>query len=289
MCQSIIPDEILIIDNGDSPNLNLIAEHYSARVVRFSGFGKGRLRNFAFKQARNELVIFIDDDAMAEPHWLQRLLETTSNHENVAVVTGPAITHGTQWTSELYNNSKKSRLWRAAFNFYDKYIMLGQFLQVGVKVETGGFSIGGALAESKNVGEGYLVSSLSTCNALIRRSAFESVNGFDEEFYFNNEDGDFFDRVRNAGGKIFFNPSVVVHHKPSIGQKSRSTPFYDGWDYGRYLFKSCHPKSPSERLGFVLNIVWLHLFWIFKGAKNRNINQLLAFYGFWASVKKAQR
>ena len=46
----------------------------------------------------------------------------------------------------------------------------------------------------------------------IRRNAFESLNGWDEDFHFYAEDADFCIRLRRAGWRVMFVPSTEVVH-----------------------------------------------------------------------------
>jgi GT2 family glycosyltransferase len=46
----------------------------------------------------------------------------------------------------------------------------------------------------------------------IRRDAFDSVGGFDEDFFFYGEEADFCFRLKKAGWKIMFIPSALVMH-----------------------------------------------------------------------------
>ena len=49
---------------------------------------------------------------------------------------------------------------------------------------------------------------------LVRRQAFEQVGGFDERFFLYFEDFDFCLRLWQAGGRVYYDPSVsITHHR----------------------------------------------------------------------------
>jgi len=48
---------------------------------------------------------------------------------------------------------------------------------------------------------------------LVRRSAFERVGGFDERYFLYFEDADFCLRLRSAGGRVYYDPSITVVHE----------------------------------------------------------------------------
>ena len=47
---------------------------------------------------------------------------------------------------------------------------------------------------------------------LIRRSAFEEVHGFDEDFFFYAEETDLMARLRRKGYRMLYEPSALVVH-----------------------------------------------------------------------------
>jgi hypothetical protein len=51
-----------------------------------------------------------------------------------------------------------------------------------------------------------------TGNALVRKSAFEAVQGFDETILVGWEDWDFIRRLRAKGFKCWYTPNALVHH-----------------------------------------------------------------------------
>lgn len=60
-------------------------------------------RNRALREASGDFAAFIDDDELAEPHWLQRLIETQRRYA-VPVVFGPVVAelprHAPRWAVE---------------------------------------------------------------------------------------------------------------------------------------------------------------------------------------------
>jgi glycosyltransferase involved in cell wall biosynthesis len=87
--------ELLIIDNAsidDTPAVSaqLAAANSCVKVLREEELGLSAARNAALKNARGEFVLFLDDDAKAEPDWLatyQRFLSAPPS-EKIAAVGG---------------------------------------------------------------------------------------------------------------------------------------------------------------------------------------------------------
>ena len=59
-------------------------------------------RNLGIREARGEVVAFLDDDAVPLPGWLQRAARYFANHPDIAAVGGPAMTPpGSPWLAGL--------------------------------------------------------------------------------------------------------------------------------------------------------------------------------------------
>jgi glycosyltransferase involved in cell wall biosynthesis len=98
--ESVLPQmtgetELLIVDNASTDNTpevaaRLAAAHPRLAVCRENEIGVSAARNTALKKARGQYVLFLDDDATAEPDWLaayQRFLSAPPS-DRIAVVGG---------------------------------------------------------------------------------------------------------------------------------------------------------------------------------------------------------
>src|SRR5262249_51166246 len=72
LAQTLVPTEILVIDDGSSDNSVEIAQRYPrVRVIRHDrNRGLAAARNTAFRSAECELIASLDADCIAEPSWL---------------------------------------------------------------------------------------------------------------------------------------------------------------------------------------------------------------------------
>ena len=92
---------------------------------------------------------------------------------------------------------------------------------------------------------------------LVRRDVLEMLEGFDERYFFGNEDVDLCKRIGDAGWKLIFDPSVQVIHIGGQSQAQvRSRIRREILQGTTWYFQSHHPKIPVVAVHFVL---WIHL------------------------------
>jgi len=71
--------EILVVDNASTDDTRSVVDGEKrgqplVRYVREAAIGVSRARNAGWRSARSDFVAYLDDDAIAEQHWLERML-----------------------------------------------------------------------------------------------------------------------------------------------------------------------------------------------------------------------
>jgi glycosyltransferase involved in cell wall biosynthesis len=71
--------EIIVVDNCSNDSTREIIEQFSAKegikYIYESGLGLSFARNTGWRNARGSYVAYLDDDALASPFWLEKMLE----------------------------------------------------------------------------------------------------------------------------------------------------------------------------------------------------------------------
>lgn len=169
------PFEVIVADSGTDNTAELIARHYPAvRVLKSPRrLDPALARNWGAREAHGPVLVFIDSDCVPEPNWLMRLCAALEDGTYDAV--GGAIRNV---------EGETSASWAGYFCEFREFLPRG------------------TAADATN---------LTLGNAAYRCDAFRRAGGFPDG-YFPQEDQVFHQRLLGAGGRIRFDPSIVVRH-----------------------------------------------------------------------------
>ena len=143
-------------------------------------------RNAALREARGELIYFLDDDSVPLPGKLRRAVLHFGRPE-VQMIGGPALCPPESPALErVFALVMGSRL--AFFSSRARYQAVGRLRETGEK-------------------------ELILCNLLARRSTLVEAGGFDEALY-PNEENALMDAVQSQGGRLLYDPELIVYRRP---------------------------------------------------------------------------
>ncbi len=156
-------------------------------VFQASGCRPSRQRNLAAKEAKGEILYFLDDDSGVCRLALERLLEIFAKRDAAAAVGGPSLCPEDATTLQ--------RIFAA---------LMGSWLVFGP-----------SCARYRQVGRGRVTTEkeLILCNLAVRRVEFERLGGFDEGLY-PNEENAFLDRLAREGRALWYDPDLLVYRYP---------------------------------------------------------------------------
>ena len=179
----------VIVVNGPStdPTADVIARHSTGVRAYSTDLGNVSVsRNIGLAHARGDIVVFIDDDAVPEPDWLENLLRPYADPEVITVGGFIRDTRG--------------------FDFQARYTVCDRFGDVRQYASRDAFKL-----------EGDLFLSLTGTNFSARRENLLEIGGFDEEYIWFLDETDVNLRMHDRGWRFAVAPDAEIHHKYEAG------------------------------------------------------------------------
>ena len=151
------PDEILVVDNASSDDTGAIARSIAGvRVISEPTKGLVIARETARREAKGDILAYVDADCRPPLQWLQRIEARFARHPALVAVTGP------------YRFYDWDLVGRALIRAYDVLVAPPTHGLVHYLSGVGAILYGG--------------------NFAVRREALERIHGFDRSIEFHGED-----------------------------------------------------------------------------------------------------
>ena len=208
--------EVIVLPDGDLPGLSLDggACGMDVKALPTGKVRPAEKRNLGIKEAKGEIVAFIDDDAYPDAHWLEYAVKYFGD-ETIGAVGGPGVTP----PNDPY-------LAKVGGRVYDNWLVSGNYRYR--------YKAGGVRRD---------VDDYPSCNLLVRTDLLRKINGYRTDFW-PGEDTLLCKDIIDAGKRIVYDPWVIVnHHRRALfGPHLRQL--------GRYAFHRGYfcKKFPSNSL-----------------------------------------
>ncbi len=195
---SVRDHETIVVDHGSTDGTLELVRSRNVRLIEQANVGMGAGNNAGIRAASGDYVLILNPDAWAVGDGLARLVAFAEEHPEAAVV-GPRLVNP---DGSLQRSVRGfPTLWRLATEYF--------FLRkLGPRTRALNAFYAGGFAHDE-VREVDWV--MGAC-MLVRRSAFEQVGLFDEQFFLFSEETDWCYRFRAAGWKVLFFPGAEFVH-----------------------------------------------------------------------------
>ena len=203
--------EIVVVDNNCTDNTRGVCEAFAEahKDVQFNYCveteqGLSAARNKAIKEARGDILVYVDDDALVDIWYLRTIAQYMSTHPEISAVGGPII--------PFYETTEPK--WMTRFT---KELLCG-YLYFGDK-------------ERPFPGERYPGGG----NAAYRAIVFQKVGLFNTALgrkgnnLMGAEEKDIFDKMKSQGMRFMYLPNMILHH--IIPQKKLERDYFDRLTY----------------------------------------------------------
>ena len=252
--QTLLPVEILIIDDGELPEsfIDGIEKEAEGKKIKFVYYkknfilnlrGSSESRNIIIKKALNEVFFILDDDLILDSDFFEKIMKTWQENKDDSLIGIGGI---------IKNNRKKGRLekiYNRIFGLTSKYKW--DINDVGFQVWDGGinkrekgyYSYGGACSYKKSLTE--------------ELGGFSVFNGGRTAL----EDIDFCLRAKNKGHCFIVDPEArAFHDHDSVKDESKFLMGFKESYNRKIIFKNNCRKSIKNYLWFY----WANVGWILR-------------------------
>lgn len=191
--------EIIVVNNDQEENLTEVVNKYS-RVRLYQNkknTGFGAACNFGAQKAQGESLLFLNPDTQFLNNYIKEILIKIQQYKDRAIIIGP----------RLVTDNGKTQEWSTG-----KEITVTQIIKNNL-----GLIESRTLWESK---QDIMVDWVSGATLLIKKSIFDKLGGFDENFFMYAEDLDLCARAKDLDLKfqVLYSPELIILHS---GGKSR--------------------------------------------------------------------
>ncbi|MDD3473253.1 MAG: glycosyltransferase family 2 protein [Syntrophaceae bacterium] len=258
--------EVIVVDNGSNDDsVAAVRTNFPQTIVieanRNLGFAKAN--NLGYQNSTGDQILLVNTDAMLYRDCISELLTHMEADQRVGML-GPQLVNpdGSRQTSyEITPTLLSEVVGRGVlkFLFPSQYPGKKTIISTASEVET---LIGAVL--------------------LIRRAAWEALNGFDDEYFFFFEETDLACRLRKSGWLVCHVPQArAIHLQGATAKQYNAAPRIEYYR-SRYLFFRKMYGRPSElilkvalTLNLTLNTLLLGLATIVSFGQSERINHKL--------------
>ncbi len=225
--------EIFVVDNNSSDDTRAVVESLMAsdagnlRYITESKQGNAYARNTGIKNARGNVIAFIDDDVVAEANWLRIIKSTFEEREDLSFVGGRVLP---QWPEPPPSWLTVEHWSPLALVDYGEYELL--------------------ISGNNPLG-------LLTANIAFRRNVFDEVGMFSSDLQRvkngigSLEDHEFLVRVCRSGKKGMYAPNLIV--TAPVDPERFKRDYHRRWHtgHGRFYAIMRDPEWEASRWRFV--------------------------------------
>ncbi len=216
--------EILVVDNGNPPDVRGRLEALADARVKL--VGEGRTRGFAAgvnlgaRAASGSRLLILNPDAILRPGAVAALEAALREAAEPAVIGGKIVGED----GREQRGGRRRRLTLATL--------------------FGGLNLNTAPEPEAPV----RVGAVSGALMYLSRAGFDALQGFDEGYFLHVEDIDICRRAEEAGGAVIYTPfAVALHHGATSNAPRREVERHKAAGFRRYFAKFA--RTPAERFG----------------------------------------
>lgn len=192
--------EIIVVDNNSIDNSIEAIANFNLKVIKNKeNFGFSKANNQAITIAKGKYILLLNPDTIVYPGTIQKVLEYLENNPKVGAATCMV---------ELPNGNLDYSCHRGFPTPWNAFTYFSGLSSLLPKLKW----FTGYTLTYKSLNSIHEIDALTGAFALVRKSAGDEVNWFDEDYFWNGEDLDFCYKLREKNWKIVYIPDVKITH-----------------------------------------------------------------------------
>jgi len=253
--------EIIAINNSSQDSTleilkkNQLSKHFLLKSLK-NNMGSATARNLGAQNAKGEILFFIDNDTEIDKNCLKEIDIFFNKSENIGAI--------------------QCRLTRPN----------GEIDSLGHHLSIFGFPY--EITELSSKEKQKKILGAKTAGLAVRKSVFNKINGFDEDYLISAEDTDLSWRIWLSGSILIYLPTAIVIHHEKRSTSNKNRIYYQG---SKNLINSITKNSDLVRLSYILPLnifVWILISLKLLLAGNPK-SSLLIYKGIWWNFRNLSR
>lgn len=225
--------EIILVDNGSREDITkfVSTKTKNIKIIKNKdnlGYAEGN--NVGYKQAKGDLILFLNNDAIVEKNFLQPLVDNLLSDEAIAAV-----------QPKILQYPKKELI-----DSVGSYFINTGFL----------YHFGHNKKDQKKYQKEAAIFSMKGACMLFKKSVLEKIGVFDKDYFAYFEETDLCHRVWLSGYTIMYTPSSVIYHEGGQTSKKLQSTFVQFHSYKNRIYT----YAKNFELFTLFKILPMHLF-----------------------------
>ncbi len=238
--QVIRPYEVLVVDNDSHDATKEVVDYFKkklpVRYVKEKKVGIPYARNRAIKEAKGDILVFIDDDVTVDENWLIEVIKAHTKYKSAIAIQGYSI--------GMPRDNIYARILEYYQNFWLHHYMYISFEEYKLVV--------------RNKKNGYKIQTLVTRNCSLKLSRLKHLGvDFDTHFLSKGEDADLANMLLLKKQTIVFCPTIVCNNWDTDSLMSFLIKGFKGGEARWFLDRKWKGKTQINFKRLTFNFVYM--------------------------------
>ena len=279
--QTMLPDEIIIVDSSDTKNLKSLLdpfENFSIKYIHDIEASLTRAENIGIENSIGDIIIILDDDVILDKNHIKEIMRVFNNYpaEKIGGVTGNVV------------SNQPKNLIKKIFSFGGQIFATMFFL---LRYGNGKFQLSGMPTTIRNTDKITECEFLFGSDMAFRKEVISEFK-FDENFhgYSWGEDDDIAYRVSRKYQNFYTPFAKFVHTGSPSARSNKYAEMKMGIENHYYLFRKNLPQDFKHKFAFWWSVVGLFVRETIMGVMKRDgsgVRGLVS--GFVNIIKRKQQ